>query len=108
MGDSGAAPGRRYRVEEIVVGVRPKHFELGSVGVEMEVDVVEELGADAYLYGRITGADTVISKPVIARTDRRAPPGKAAGCTCNRSLGTCIFSVPTDIESGETGGVPHR
>src|ERR1700752_3602292 len=39
---------------EVVVGVRPEHFELGGLGVEMEVDVVEELGADASLYGRIT------------------------------------------------------
>src|SRR6202000_1735850 len=30
---------------EVVVGVRPEHFELGGLGVEMEVDVVEELGA---------------------------------------------------------------
>lgn len=63
---------------EIVVGVRPEHFEVGSVGVEMEVDVVEELGADAYLYGRITGSDTLISKPVIARTDGHDPPGKGS------------------------------
>ncbi|WP_310767264.1 ABC transporter ATP-binding protein [Mycobacterium sp. Z3061] len=64
---------------EIVVGVRPEHFELGGgVGVEMEVDVVEELGADAYLYGRITGADTVISKPIIARTGGQDPPGKGS------------------------------
>ena len=45
---------------EVVVGVRPEHFELGSLGVEMEVDVVEELGADAYLYGQITDAGKVI------------------------------------------------
>ncbi|MHA7651645.1 ABC transporter ATP-binding protein [Mycobacterium sp. ML4] len=64
--------------DEIVVGVRPEHFELGSIGVEMEVDVVEELGADAYLYGRIAGADTVVSKPVIARTDGRDPPGRGS------------------------------
>ena len=44
---------------EVVVGVRPEHFELGGLGVEMEVDVVEELGADAYLYGRITGAGKI-------------------------------------------------
>jgi multiple sugar transport system ATP-binding protein len=61
---------------EVVVGVRPEHFELGGIGVEMEVDVVEELGADAYLYGRITGSDKVISQPVIARTDGRDPPEK--------------------------------
>jgi multiple sugar transport system ATP-binding protein len=63
---------------EVVVGVRPEHFELGGIGVEMEVDVVEELGADAYLYGRITGPDKVISQPVIARTDGRDPPEKGA------------------------------
>ena len=63
---------------EIVVGVRPEHFELGSVGIEMEIDVVEELGADAYLYGRITGTDNVISKPIIARTDGYDPPGKGS------------------------------
>lgn len=63
---------------EVVVGVRPEHFALGSVGIEIEVEVVEELGADAYLYGRITGSDNVISKPIIARTDGYDPPGKGS------------------------------
>ncbi|EUA44523.1 ABC transporter family protein [Mycobacterium xenopi 3993] len=48
---------------EVVVGIRPEHFEVGSVGVAMEVDVVEELGADVYLYGRIVG-------PTAARGSR--------------------------------------
>src|ERR1700748_2927558 len=56
---------------EVVVGVRPEHFELGGLGVEMEVDVVEELGADAYLYGRITGSGKVIDAPLVARADGR-------------------------------------
>ena len=59
---------------EVVVGVRPEHFELGGLGVEMEVDVVEELGADAYLYGRITDAGKVIDQHVVARADGRNPP----------------------------------
>lgn len=59
---------------EVVVGVRPEHFELGGLGVEMEVDVVEELGADAYLYGRITGSGKVIDAPIVARADGRNPP----------------------------------
>ena len=62
----------------MVVGVRPEHFELGSLGVEMEVDVVEELGADAYLYGRITGSGNVIDQPVVARADGRHPPQKGS------------------------------
>ena len=63
---------------EIVVGVRPEHFELGGLGVEMEVDVVEELGADAYLYGRISGSGEVISQSVVARADGRHPPEKGS------------------------------
>ncbi|MCV7145573.1 ABC transporter ATP-binding protein [Mycobacterium riyadhense] len=63
---------------EVVVGVRPEHFELGSRGVEMEVDVVEELGADAYLYGRITGSGKVISTSVVARTDGHHSPERGS------------------------------
>lgn len=63
---------------EVVVGVRPEHFELGTLGVEMEVDVVEELGADAYLYGRITGSGKVIDRPIVARADGRHPPEKGS------------------------------
>jgi multiple sugar transport system ATP-binding protein len=63
---------------EVVVGVRPEHFELGGLGVEMEVDVVEELGADAYLYGRITGSGKVIDRPIVARADGRHPPEKGS------------------------------
>ena len=64
--------------DEVVVGVRPEHFELGNLGVEMEVDVVEELGADAYLYGRITGSGKVIDRPIVARADGRHPPEKGS------------------------------
>jgi multiple sugar transport system ATP-binding protein len=63
---------------EVVVGVRPEHFELGNLGVEMEVDVVEELGADAYLYGRIAGSGKVIDQPVVARADGHNPPERGS------------------------------
>ncbi len=63
---------------EVVVGVRPEHFELGGLGVEMEVDVVEELGADAYLYGRITDSGRAIAQHVVARADGRHPPEKGS------------------------------
>ena len=63
---------------EVVVGIRPEHFALGSVGVEMEVDVVEELGADAYLHGRITGSCDTAGQAVIARADGRNPPQRGS------------------------------
>lgn len=58
---------------QVMVGIRPEHFEVGA-GIEMEVDVVEELGSDAYGYGRaaITGGET----PICARVDWRRPPAR--------------------------------
>ncbi|MEZ0366328.1 ABC transporter ATP-binding protein [Mycobacterium sp. pUA109] len=58
---------------EIVVGIRPEHFAVGAVGVEVEIDLVEELGADAYIYGRVLATDTADGPAVVARVDGRNP-----------------------------------
>ncbi|GAA4487593.1 diacetylchitobiose ABC transporter ATP-binding protein MsiK [Rhodococcus olei] len=69
---------------EVVVGLRPEHLELAGAsdatgngaqsGVEMEVDVVEELGSDAYIYGRAALAG--VGQEIVARADWRRPPRK--------------------------------
>ncbi|MGO1945347.1 MAG: ABC transporter ATP-binding protein [Brachybacterium alimentarium] len=61
----------------VTVGVRPEDLELVSdnQGIAIEVDLVEELGADAFIYGRREGADET-DKPFIARVDARRPPVK--------------------------------
>jgi multiple sugar transport system ATP-binding protein len=59
---------------ELVVGIRPEHLEVGGTGVEMQIDLVEELGADAYLYGRITNADNALDHSIVVRTDGQDPP----------------------------------
>jgi multiple sugar transport system ATP-binding protein len=59
---------------DVVVGIRPEHLEVSGIGIEIEVDVVEELGADAYVYGRIVDSAT----PVIARTDGLDPPQRGS------------------------------
>ncbi|MBO0880863.1 MAG: sn-glycerol-3-phosphate ABC transporter ATP-binding protein UgpC [Mycobacterium sp.] len=59
---------------EIVVGIRPEHLEIGGLGIEMQVDLVEELGADAYVYGRITRPDNTLGQPVVVRADGHNPP----------------------------------
>ncbi|MFI9507103.1 ABC transporter ATP-binding protein [Nocardia sp. NPDC052566] len=62
----------------VVVGIRPEHLEIGGAGVEMEVDVVEELGSDAYIYGRTTanGLANGAGETIVARADWRNPPSK--------------------------------
>ncbi|WIM89103.1 sn-glycerol-3-phosphate ABC transporter ATP-binding protein UgpC [Candidatus Mycobacterium wuenschmannii] len=63
---------------ELVIGIRPEHLEVGATGIEMQIDVVEELGADAYLYGRILGPDSQSGHPVVARTDGVDPPSRGS------------------------------
>ncbi|CAN7312331.1 ABC transporter ATP-binding protein [Knoellia sp. LjRoot47] len=69
----------------LIVGVRPEDVEVGSEGngLELTVDVVEELGADAYVYGtptdsaiKLEGGDDALVKPFIARVDGRRVPMK--------------------------------
>lgn len=59
----------------VTVGVRPEDLELAADGLPVEVDMVEVLGADAYVYGRLAGAGET-DKPIIARVDGRRPPQK--------------------------------
>ncbi len=63
--------------DTVVVGVRPEHFDLagGSEGIAMEIDVVEELGSDAYIYGRTLG-EVGGDETIVARADWRNPPQK--------------------------------
>jgi multiple sugar transport system ATP-binding protein len=63
---------------ELVIGIRPEHFDLSGTGVEMQIDMVEELGADAYLYGRIAGPDNTFGQPMVARTDGQDPPPRGS------------------------------
>lgn len=79
---------------EVVVGVRPEHFEVGNLGVEMEIDVVEELGADAYLYGRIINGGAMIDQSVVARADGSNPPERVVGCGCIHNRRNCT-SLPS-------------
>ena len=62
----------------LTLGIRPESFSLGEEGIGLDVAVVEELGADAYLYGTLTGADHAdvedASRQIVARISSRRPP----------------------------------
>ncbi len=64
----------------VTMGVRPEDLLVSTdtpTGLPVTVEVVEELGADAYIYGSTAGS-SASDKPVIARTDGRTPPAKGA------------------------------
>jgi multiple sugar transport system ATP-binding protein len=58
----------------VIVGIRPEHFEVSADGIKVRVDVVEDLGSDAYVYGRAVDGDN--ENPIVARADWRNPPAK--------------------------------
>jgi multiple sugar transport system ATP-binding protein len=62
---------------EVTIGFRPEDLRMvgEDEGWPIVVDVVESLGADAYVYGHVTGSDGE-SKDIIVRTDGRIPPSK--------------------------------
>ncbi|MGY1784335.1 ABC transporter ATP-binding protein [Geodermatophilus sp. SYSU D00698] len=60
--------------DRLVLGVRPEDLELAEHGLPVEVDVVEELGADAYVYGHADLGDQ--RHPITVRVDGRRPPMK--------------------------------
>ncbi|TWP38865.1 ABC transporter ATP-binding protein [Leekyejoonella antrihumi] len=61
----------------VTLGVRPEDLVPNSngEGIPVEVDVVEELGADAYVYGR-TNAGRDDDLQIVARVDGRRVPDK--------------------------------
>ena len=61
---------------ELVLGFRPESLELASEGVPAEVEVVEEIGADAYVFcvAELPGGETKL----VARTDTRGAPERGA------------------------------
>ncbi|WP_022872621.1 ABC transporter ATP-binding protein [Nesterenkonia alba] len=67
---------QKTEADEVILGVRPEDMSLSTdgTGLPMVVDVVEELGADAYIYGSPEGINTF--QPLIVRVEGRRPPAK--------------------------------
>ena len=62
----------------VTLGVRPEDLDLATdgTGLKVLVEVVEELGADAYIYGMTDSGGE--QKEIIARVDGRRPPEKGS------------------------------
>jgi multiple sugar transport system ATP-binding protein len=81
---SAAARTAAGSVADVTLGVRPEAFTpaaSGQSGLDVVVEVVEELGADAYVYGSLPRGNDVASgeaAPVVARVDARAVPQRGS------------------------------
>jgi multiple sugar transport system ATP-binding protein len=61
---------------ELLVGLRPESLELAADGVSAEVEVVEEVGADAYVFCVSEVASEAVK--LVARTETRSAPARGA------------------------------
>jgi multiple sugar transport system ATP-binding protein len=75
LGDTRVEVGANGR-GELVLGLRPESLVLASEGVPAEVEVVEEIGADAYVFcvAELPGGETKL----VARTATRGAPERGA------------------------------
>ncbi|MGD7788595.1 ABC transporter ATP-binding protein [Propionibacteriaceae bacterium Y1700] len=68
--------------DTLTIGIRPENFELSEGdGLGLDVAVLEELGADAYLYGTLAGLDEdakITAQQIVARISSRRPPQRGA------------------------------
>ncbi|MDR1825042.1 MAG: sn-glycerol-3-phosphate ABC transporter ATP-binding protein UgpC [Bifidobacteriaceae bacterium] len=69
---------------KLIVGFRPENLDIAAAetpgAIPVEIDIVEELGSDAYAYGSLKGTDpettTLQGGQLIARVDPRSVPRK--------------------------------
>jgi multiple sugar transport system ATP-binding protein len=67
-------PARCNGRDEVIVGVRPEALELASDGLDGAVEVVEELGADAFVFCSAELPDG--PRRLVARVDARRAPAR--------------------------------
>jgi len=86
----------------VTVGIRPEGFTPASTGFEVAVEVVEELGADAFVYGRPVDPNVTFANAtdegaqVIVRWDPKNPPKVGTSITVGLQPGAVhLFDATT-------------
>jgi multiple sugar transport system ATP-binding protein len=77
LSSSALSAARGANLDEVVIGLRPEATSLAtdaqSATLPLTVTLVEELGADAYVYGQLE-SDRAGEKPWVLRCDSRSVP----------------------------------
>ena len=98
------AAARQAALLDVVVGLRPEATTLASDGqsgtVPLTVTLVEELGADAYVYGTLE-SDAAADKPWVLRCDSHAVPTIGQQVRVTVDAGTAhVFNPATGVRLG--------
>ncbi|MBL6077365.1 sn-glycerol-3-phosphate ABC transporter ATP-binding protein UgpC [Belnapia sp. T18] len=74
----------------LTIGIRPEHVELAEGGIPLPLDLVEPLGSETVLHGRLPGGEALVVK--------LAGPGPGA-----QSLPVALPAAALHVFDGETG-----
>lgn len=85
---------RTNGLTEVTLGIRPESFQTGDAGsmtktasgLKLDVQLVEELGADAYVYGSLQD-DPADAKKFVVRFEGRVPPHIGETISINARVG---------------------
>jgi multiple sugar transport system ATP-binding protein len=72
--------------ENLVLGIRPENFAVATTGISVDVDVVEETGADGFIYGTLAGLsvdEKLNAQQIVARTAGKAAPTRGTTIKLN-------------------------
>ncbi|MCL1838839.1 MAG: sn-glycerol-3-phosphate ABC transporter ATP-binding protein UgpC [Propionibacteriaceae bacterium] len=88
--------------EKLILGIRPENFQIAEAGVSVDVAVVEELGADGYLYGTLAGLDPdekLAAAQIVSRISARtsAKRGSVIKLNATQPDAVHIFSAETEL-----------
>jgi multiple sugar transport system ATP-binding protein len=85
--------------KDVTVGLRPESLELAEDGIAADVDVVEEIGADAYVFASaVFGGE---SMKLVARVEAKAAPERGAHVTLRPRAGEAhLFDTSTGARLG--------
>jgi len=93
---NGSRSGAR---EAVVVGLRPEALELADAGIAADVDVVEEIGADAYIFASAVVAGETVN--LVARVEAKGAPERGAKVTLRPRAGEAhLFDLDTGLRLG--------
>ena len=88
----------------LTVGIRPENFAVSETneGIALDVALVEELGADSYVYGTLAGLsedELVDAQQIIVRMEARRAPhkGDIMRLQSSNPHGVHVFSNTTDL-----------
>jgi sn-glycerol 3-phosphate transport system ATP-binding protein len=60
--------------DNVTLGVRPEHLRLGGEGLTLSVDLVEPLGSETLVHGRIVGGN---AEPIVVKVPGAVVPAEA-------------------------------